>query len=180
MWLCWHFSEQLFSKICFKVLFLLGILHLSLGGGWGGGRGTSLKNMVMSIFGIYGRNTKMLSRSGERQEKYLKWPKPRNSHDKLCTSSRWNKKYKVSIWLMCYQSWLIDFRQFHPWWPMILYLTNQQNINIKDGGNLVQVLLSLWFLEKIIVIIIFLKHSWQLTMYMEISEHIFVVRKQAE
>ncbi len=40
MWLCWHFSEQLFCKISFKVLFSLRILPLMLGRGV---RGTSPK-----------------------------------------------------------------------------------------------------------------------------------------
>ncbi len=32
-----------------------------------------------------------------------------------------------------------------------------------------------WFLETIIIVIIFLKHSWWLTMYREMSKHIFAV-----
>ncbi len=71
------------------------------------------------------------------------------------------------------------------WFPAIpSVMTNeiefykQRPINIKDGGNLV--LISIWFLKKIIVIIIIFKHSWWLTMYREISEHIFAVSKQAE
>ncbi len=119
----------------------------------------------------------MPSRLAERREKCLKWPKLGKSWEKSCTNSPWNKKYRILIWLMCCRGSLVDSRPFHLWWPMKLHLRNLHHINIKVGSNLVY--LSWWFMEKITIVIIIVKHSQWLTMYREMHEHWFVVSKEA-